>query len=397
MTWFSMSEKDYICNFNKLKQENYNRLKTSVLQIGLLLMMVIAPAMAVIAQDVEKQKVEHKFTKLSIETRAEFEYLNQYQGDTTFQNYGFNGKYFNLAVGGEFGKFSYYFRQRVIANNGSVRFFDNTDFLYMQYNLNDSWGFRFGKEALAIGGFEYDAPPIDVLYYTKYWGSIYCFQLAASVRYTDKAKKNTLVLQVGNSPYVYYTGRGDEWQKGLLAYSLLWYGDYGHFHSIYSFNMFERERGKFMGQLALGNKLDFDKWDIYVDYFCKTVDTKKMFNDFTLVSRLDVKLKDVKIFAKGGYEQNKAEVYDMISFAQKDILMTPGQSYAFYGLGVEYRPASYKNIRLHAFVANAVTEQEYVSGPTHTKTESSNLNVNVGLTWDINFLKYLKPQYIKEN
>ena len=372
-------------------------MKTKALISVLLCTFVMLFAFNAKAQEEEKQKVEHKFTKLAIETRAEFEYLNQYQGDTTFQNYGFNGKYFNLALGGEFGKFSYFFRQRIIANNGSVRFFDNTDFLYMQYNVCDSWGFRFGKEALAIGGFEYDAPPIDVLYYTKYWGSIYCFQLAASVRYTDKAQKNTLVLQVGNSPYVHFAGSGDEWKKGLLAYSLLWYGDYGHFHTIYSFNMFERERGKFMGQLALGNKLDFDKWSIYVDYFGKCVDTKKIVDDFSLVSRLDVKLKDVKIFAKGGYEQNKAEVCDLVSFEQKDILMMPGQSYYFYGLGVEYRPANYKNVRLHAYVANAETEQEYVFGPAISTSKTSNLNVNVGLTWNIDFLKYLKPQFKKEN
>ncbi len=365
-------------------------MKTNFLAGIILSVSVLFSANILTAQEAEKEKVEHNFTRLSLEARADFDYENFNSADTAYNNYGFNGKYFNLHMGGEFGKrFSYYFRQRIIANNGYVRFFDNTDFLYLQCNINDNWGVRFGKDALAIGGFEYDAPPIDVFYYTKYWGNIYCFQIAASVRYTDNAKKNTLMLQVANSPYVFYTGKGDEWKKGLLSYSFMWSGNYEHFSTIYSLNMFERERGKFMGQIALGNKLHFDKWSLYVDYFNKVVNTEKMFNDFTIVSRLDVKLKDVNIFAKGGYEQNKAEDYNILDFTQKDILMTPGQSYYFYGIGVEYRPKFYKNIRLHVFVANAKTEQEYKSVDNKTtKTDANNLNVNVGLTWNIDFLKY---------
>lgn len=341
---------------------------------------------------------EHRFTRLGIEARGEFEFIHNNYPDTVINDYGFNGKYFNLLFGGEIGdKFSYYFRQRIIANPGSVRFFDNTDFLYMQYKFNDRWTVRCGKDALAIGGFEYDAPPIDVLYYTKFWGSIYCFQLAGSVRYTDKSGNNTLVLQVANSPYVYYMGSGNEWKQGLLSYGFLWYGDYGHFHTIYSVNAFERSRGKFIGMLSLGNKLDYDKWSCYVDYMPRFSgkSNETLFSDFSIVSRFDVKLKDVKIFAKGGYEENKTEA--CWTLEQKDILMTPGQSYYFYGVGVEYRPASYKNIRLHAYVANAVTTQEYGS-QTNVKSYSyNNINANVGLTWDVDFLKYLRKQFNKEN
>ena len=237
----------------------------------------------------------------------------------------------------------------------------------------------------------------------KYWGNIYCFQLATSVSYTDNSGNNKLVLQVANSPYVYFTGAGNEWKKGLLAYSFMWCGSFEHFGALYSVNMFERERGKFMGQIALGNKINFDKWSLYVDYFGKVVETKRFLNDFSVVSRLDVKLKDVNIFAKGGYEQNKAE--DFWTPVQKDILMTPGQSYCFYGVGVEYRPAFYKNIRLHAFVVNAQTVQDtfdpaapYPAGEpiwANAVQKSSNINVNVGLSWNVDFLKFIDSKYKK--
>lgn len=375
-----------------------------VLAFALLAIFSIFTTKNAAAQTDEKEKWEHKFSRLGIEVRADFDYLNNYAGDTTFSDYGFNGKYFNLHLGGEFGsKFSYYFRQRIIANWGTSRLFDNTDFLYLHCNINDNWGVRFGKEAIAVGGFEYDAAPIDVLYYTKYWGNIYCFQLATSVSYTDNSGNNKLVLQVANSPYVYFTGAGNEWKKGLLAYSFMWCGSYEHFGALYSVNMFERERGKFMGQIALGNKINFDKWSLYVDYFGKVVETKRFLNDFSVVSRLDIKLKDVNIFAKGGYEQNKAE--DFWTPVQKDILMAPGQSYCFYGVGVEYRPAFYKNIRLHAYVLNAQTVQDtfdptapYPAGEpiwANAVQKSSNINVNVGLSWNVDFLKFIDSKYKK--
>ena len=53
----------------------------------------------------------HTFTKLALEVRADFSYDANYPDSAGgfAHEYGFNGKYFNLAVGGEFGKgFSYF-------------------------------------------------------------------------------------------------------------------------------------------------------------------------------------------------------------------------------------------------------------------------------------------------
>ena len=115
--------------------------------------------------------------KLKLEARADGELFTT---DST-PNFGFHGKYFNLMLGGNFGSgFSYYFKQRIIANKGSVMFFDNTDFLYLDYKPTANWRLRFGKDAMALGGFEYDAAPIDVYFPTNLWRNIYCFQLGAS-------------------------------------------------------------------------------------------------------------------------------------------------------------------------------------------------------------------------
>lgn len=352
----------------------------------------VAFALFSISKVTAQDSTGHRFTRLAFEVRADFDFEHQYPMPDTLNanDYGFNGKYFNIAVGGEFGKhFSYFFRQRIIANKGSSSLFDNTDFLYLQYNINPQWGFRAGKEALAIGGFEYDAPPIDVFYYTKLWGSIYCFQLAASAIYTDKAGRNKLILQIGNSPYVYSTEDNihKDWKKGLLAYSFMWSGNFPHFKALYSINLFERERGRFVNYISLGNKIIFNNFSWYIDYMNRAVVYDKFFSDFSVVSRMDINIRDINLFIKGGYDQNKAEEFGVEE--PKEIMVEPGMQYYFYGLGLEYRPAKYKNVRLHAYVANAQT----ISGHEDNKKTSNCLNANIGLTWDIDFLKYLRKQF----
>ena len=120
------------------------------------------------------------FNTLRMEVRADFEYHHLMTSSSVLplthndNTYGFKGRYFNIHVGGNFTKnLSYYFRQRIVANPGSNSFFDNTDFLYLNYQITKNWSVRVGKEALAVGGFEYDAPPIDVIYWSYYWRFYY--------------------------------------------------------------------------------------------------------------------------------------------------------------------------------------------------------------------------------
>ena len=151
------------------------------------------------------------FNKFKLEARADMEYTHQRvtaDGSTVGDGtdlYGIHGKYFNLHLGGNLGEnFSYYFRQRIKAEAGTVNFFDNTDFLYLNYRPTQNWQLRFGKDAMAVGGFEYDAAPIDVYFETYMWDNFYCFQLAASGAYISDDGKQTLMLQVSQSPYVNY-------------------------------------------------------------------------------------------------------------------------------------------------------------------------------------------------
>ncbi len=349
------------------------------------------------AQTRHRQDSLPLISTLRLEVRADFEYTQSLGLPDTlsFNSYSFKGRYFNLHMGGNLtDKLSYYFRQRIVANSGSSNFFDNTDFLYLNYDINKNWSLRIGKDALSVGGFEYDAPPIDVLFSSYYWDNFYCFQLAASASFHSSDGKNTLTAQVANSPYVFY---GSPFQKSLFSYSLFWSGNFNHFKTLYSINMFERSKGKFMNYVALGNKLEFDRFCMYVDFIHHATTTKQLFKNFAVISRADIKLTEgAKLFAKAAYEQNldplEADHY-LATQELWDCLSLPGQQYFYYGLGFEVRPTKCPDVRIHGFVADYCLRNDII--PTSTTLEGCTqhkLNVNLGVSWNIDFIKYFRKK-----
>lgn len=353
------------------------------------------------------------FNTLRLEVRADADYHHSmsYIPDITSQplhhngnTYGFKGKYFNLHMGGNLTpKISYYFRQRIIANPGSVTFFDNTDFLFLNFKLNKNWSIRLGKDALAVGGYEYDAPPIDVMLPAYYWDWFYCFQLAASAAYTTNDGKHTLRLQVANSPYL---NSSAAIQNSLFSYNLLWMGDFGHFQTLYSFSMFQRDKDQhYMAYTALGNKLVFDKWDLYVDLMHHAVNTSDFFKNFAVVARANVYLnKNFNLFAKVSYEQNLNNdemIYHLFNDGNiLDCLAMPGQTYMLGGLGFELRPKACTDVRFHGFVAGvncqqtipSIAETDPITVDFSHKKNNIDLMANVGVSWNINFLKYINKK-----
>ena len=355
---------------------------------------------------------KHKFTTFHLEARADFEYdynLAKWgtngpfgtstEGTVTQHNYGFRGDYFNFLLGGDIGDhFSYFLRQRIVPVKGYTELFDNTDFLYLEYKINKQWSLRMGKQAIFVGGFEYDAPPIDVYYYTHYWGHFPCFLLGMSAAYTDKSGKNKIGFNVANSPYVKY--QDNSWKSGLLSYNLYWSGKFGHFSTAYSINFMEYQRGKFINFIVLGNKISFDKWSIYVDYINRAAGFRDFFQDFSLVSRLDWHVSpSVNLFAKGGYEQNFANYYYTSGYENSlvnvDMWLPSHHNYWFYGLGMEFRPRVYPDLRVHAYVANAVMHDPGTAIPEDMDAKNSTLTANVGVTWRLDFMKFL-PAKLKE-
>jgi len=361
-------------------------LKQRYLQLIVFTIILTGTSISLSAQD----SVRHKFTDLQFEVRVDGNFSSNYNDTlcstlaTSGNDYGLKGHYFAFSVAGEFGKgFAYSYKQQISAVVGASSLFDNMEALYISYT-HRRWSFLVGQGVVALGGFEYDAPPIDVYFSSYYWTQFSCYQLCMSASYTDKSEKNTLTLQVSNSPYVHFLGTDNEWKQGLFGYSLLWSGNFNHFKTLYSVNFFERKRGSFANYIALGNKFEFGPCSWYIDYQNRAVDMKKYFSDFTVVSRFDVRIKNVNMFVKGGYDQNMAEECPVEE--ARDPMMKPGCSYLFYGLGVEYHPKGNEDLSIHFCVSNAV------EAVAKTKEHYGELNAKVGVIWHINFLRYFEKK-----
>ena len=354
------------------------------------------------------------FTQIKLEARADFDYyhtdiyIRYYNSDYNNHNienpYGFHGRYFNFVIGGPLGeKFSYFFRQRIVATPGDVSLFDNTDFLYLNYMPSKNWMIRVGKDALAVGGFEYDAPPINVLFSTYYWDNFYCFQPAVAAAYKTDDANQMFLLQIANSPYVHYGAdlgfaRGSEWKSGLLSFNAYYSGKFGHFKVLHSVNMFERPDHKFMNYIALGHELEYDKWDIYIDLIHRANAINDWGNTFAVVSCANLYFKHgFNIFVKGAYEQNNSnEVIPNYGIGGLyDCFGEEGHTYCTYGLGAEYRPEACPDFRLHAFLANRTTTYTSTGYLGSVDVRENSLRFNIGITWDMDIHRMLKDRLAK--
>lgn len=346
--------------------------------------LIVFTLVAGVAEGLSAQENQYRLiNKLKLEARADGEYFTS---DST-PNYGIHGKYINFMLGGELGGgFSYYFRQRIIAEPGVVTFFDNSDFLYFDYQPNRNWRVRFGKDAMALGGFEYDAPPIDVYFPTNLWRNIYCFQLAASGTYITDDGNHTFIAQVSNSPYINYNQL--DYDAGLLAYNFYWSGTIGHWHTLWSTSMVEYRSGNYLNMMMIGNKFIFDKWDIYIDFMHHALSIDDWGKNFGFVSCANYYFTDrFNIFAKGMYEQNKSGEA-LGSSVTPGHQLAAGHTSARYGLGLEWYPSEQKNVRIHIYGCR-MTDSYPDINPGITKTDAT-WNINIGATWTMDFYTLLK-------
>lgn len=347
------------------------------------LLLVVAAMMLSASLPASAQLTWNKaFNKFKLEARADGELFTT----DSIPNFGFHGKYFNLMLGGDLGSnFSYYFKQRIVAEPGTVTFFDNTDFLFLDYKPTQNWRVRFGKDAMALGGFEYDASPIDVYFPTNLWRNIYCFQLALSGAYISDDGNHTFMVQVSNSPYINYSGLS--YDAGLVSYNLYWAGNIGHFHTLWSTSMVEYKWDHYLNMVMLGNKLVYDKWDLYVDFIHHALAFDDWGKNFGVVSCANYYFTPrFNIFVKGMYEQNKSGE-NLGSSVSMDHQLAAGHTSARYGMGFEYFPSEQKNVRLHIYGCRMTDSYKDNLGNPQT---AESWNFNVGATWTMDYYQMFK-------
>lgn len=268
-------------------------------------------------------------------------------GERPSADAGFVGRYLKLLADGKINdKFSYSFRQRLYTGHSDPKqFFSATDWASVTYRPNSKFSVTAGKQMVCIGTIEYDYAPIDVYFASDFWNHVSPFQIGVNVGWSP-SKNHTFYFQMVNSPF------SKEAMESIFAYNVIWYGKLSpSFSTIYSVNMIEYEKGHFINYIALGNKFKVGNGELDVDYMNRYAGKgTAFFEDFSLHGKLAYPVSDcVNLFAKGGYDVNRAQVADAPFIYDRYVL--PGVELGFYGAGVEYFPVkdAKQSLRLHAF------------------------------------------------
>ena len=347
----------------------------------------IIAIVATMFANVAKAQEQKNFTidKLSVEGRVDYDYFNKDKS-------GLDGKFFNFEMKGSFLQdFSYRIRQRIDMTKGGSK----TDFMILSYHAGKNFSITAGRMPLAVGGWEYDLPPIDVYFASLFWNEFSCYDIGGQVEFHTTDGNHDVIFQITNSTFNRYSADGDFIRlPGRYTYNLIWYGRMGAFSTSYSINMMEQNKGEYINYIALGNMFDFGKLDFYVDFMNRGFFNQKDFllGDFTIIGEVKYAFTDkFTAMVKGGYDRNKHGYYDTSGVwpvpQAFDMAVTPGVEYVFAGLGFEAYPyKGNKNVRLHGlFAFNELTQ----STDDMMNPNSSNLSLQaqVGVTWRINFAK----------
>ncbi len=320
----------------------------------LLLILLMTGAVCVSAQDsatmatetvlttqepVAEQQSAPKVNLVSVkfDMRGDWEY--NVTGDSAkYHESGFRGRHFFFVLDGNITKkLSYHFRYRFHKIN--TNFYEATDWIYFRYDFNPRWALWAGKQLLLIGGYEYDRNPIDVYQWTHVGSVDGCYQFGVTGQYTTKDNRHKLQLQIANSPFTPVNSM----YAGLYSYNFAWYGDMNWFQTIYSANMFEYSKGKFMNMITLGNKFIAGPVDVELDYTNRYYLGSKFFGDFSLSCNVIYNFhKQADVFVKAGLDYNKLD--------NDDTWVDYKTNTWIYGLGVEYYPLKEtRDLRIHAY------------------------------------------------
>lgn len=316
-------------------------------------------------------ETDENILNLRIETRLDWQ-GNWNDGNTVKGNTGFEGKYLNLRLDGNItSNLSYSWRQRLNKAHKDATYFDATDWIYLNYNI-DNWSFAGGKQVVAIGGWEYDRAPIDLYGCGVFWNNIPCYQIGGSVGY-HVTPADKLTFQFCQSSF--HTSDN----RNMYSYNVMWNGSHGCFDAIYSANLIEYAPGRYINYLALGNKFTFDKVTLELDVMNRASSHQTFFfKDMSVMGELKFRPSDKwAVFAKGTYDVNK-------SGTDADITVLNGTELKMVGAGVEFMP--FVNAR-HVLRFHATGFYSWGHNANSADLmQSKTLFANVGVTWYMNLL-----------
>lgn len=296
------------------------------------------------------------------------DYQHQWnEGETVDANSGFEGKYFMFMANGEIlPGLTYSWRQKLNRDIIDSNFFDATDWIYLAYRYK-RFDVSVGKQLLALGGFEYDHFPLDLYSTSLFWDNLPPFQLAVNGG-VSLGTNDHLTAQIAQSPYA---GSGN---RNMYAYSLRWEGNHSWYKALWSVDLLEYAKNKYISYIVLGNRFEAGPAALELDLVNRAASHQTfLFKDASVIAKLMWNIDPRwRVHAKYTYDVNR-------SGNDADLVVLPGTELSMIGGGVEYFPLRTKrhDMRLHANC--------YYSWGENTNTASvmqrGTTMFDVGVTW----------------
>lgn len=271
-----------------------------------------------------------------------------YDHTTTEQNAGFHVDYLNIHLRGTLSdKLSYRFRHRLTLPAYSDKNpLNATDFAMLKWQATPKFSLTAGKHAVLVGGYEYDADPINVYHWSSFINNLYqYFTLGVTAAY-DVSDGQTLNFQFSQSPL----SRGI---TNCFTYNLYWAGHItSWWRTTWSLNFMDNENGDFMNFIVLGNLFRFGRTALEVDFNNRTSfeQEQPFLSDWSLVTAYKYHFDKLNLCAKATYDFNSAKNVDANGQAY-NVALAPGSEHTQIAAGAEYFPLKNRKLRLHAFYA----------------------------------------------
>ena len=303
--------------------------------------------------------------EVSIDTRATF---HQQTTDGVYDSH-FQGDYLNLHIKGQLAdNLTFRVRQRLNKEIDEKNPFRATDFLWLKWQASPKWSFTAGKQAILIGGYEIDSPPIDVYYYGAFSNRLYQYYAFGATATYSPAPGQDISFEFCPSPISPGT-------QDAYSYNLYWSGHFGPiWKTTWSYNYVEDELHRKMNWIVLGNKFFFGDLVVDVDLLNRAAFKQPRFflTDWTAIVKAIWTVGKWNLCTKFGYEKNAAENVDENGISY-DLVLPAGHDFLYGGAGVEYFPLGDDRLRLHAVYFR----------DNHDRVN----NFDVGITWRFNIYK----------
>lgn len=198
---------------------------------------------------------------------------------------GFANKQLRLEIKGNIGNHLFYRLRHRLNKTNEARTQDNfskaTDIMMAGWKFNDKWSVQAGKMCQIWGGFEFDENPMYIYQYSDMVDNMDNFMAGVVVSYKPVPTQEFAVevSDANNDSFskVYGAGAASQEENSVrpltssrnpLTYIANWNGSFadGMINTRWSWGIQTQARHKYSRMLILGQQLNLDKFQWYVDY-----------------------------------------------------------------------------------------------------------------------------------